>query len=82
VGLALVARFAELHDGAAWVEERPGGGASFRVFLPTQPAGYRNEPSTEPIDTGREGDPIAGPQPETNTASDAEGSSSDEANQA
>ena len=33
VGLALVARFAELHDGGAWVEERPGGGASFRVFL-------------------------------------------------
>jgi len=41
VGLALVARFAELHDGGAWVEERPGGGASFRVFLPTTPAGYR-----------------------------------------
>jgi len=34
VGLALVARFAELHGGRAWVEERPGGGASFRVFLP------------------------------------------------
>ena len=44
VGLALVARFAELHDGSAWVEERPGGGASFRVFLPTSPAGYRPEP--------------------------------------
>ncbi len=44
VGLALVARFAELHDGGAWVEERPGGGASFRVFLPTQPAGYLPEP--------------------------------------
>ena len=28
------ARFAELHGGRAWVEERPGGGASFRVFLP------------------------------------------------
>jgi signal transduction histidine kinase len=34
VGLALVARFAELHGGRAWVEERPGGGSSFRVFLP------------------------------------------------
>jgi PAS domain S-box-containing protein len=34
VGLSLVARFAELHDGRAWIEERPGGGASFRVFLP------------------------------------------------
>jgi PAS domain S-box-containing protein len=82
VGLALVARFAELHDGGAWVEERPGGGASFRVFLPTRPAGYRPEPPAELADPGREGDPIVGPQPETETAIDAEGSSSDEANHA
>jgi signal transduction histidine kinase len=34
VGLSLVARFAELHGGRAWVEDRPGGGASFRVYLP------------------------------------------------
>jgi signal transduction histidine kinase len=34
VGLSLVARFAELHGGSAWVEERPGGGSSFRVYLP------------------------------------------------
>jgi PAS domain S-box-containing protein len=34
VGLSLVARFAELHGGRAWVEERDGGGASFRVWLP------------------------------------------------
>ncbi len=34
IGLALVARFAELHGGRAWVEERAGGGASFRVYLP------------------------------------------------
>jgi len=34
VGLSLVARFAELHRGRAWVEERPGGGASFKVHLP------------------------------------------------
>lgn len=34
VGLSLVTRFAELHGGRAWVEDRPGGGASFRVFLP------------------------------------------------
>jgi hypothetical protein len=26
--------FAELHGGRAWVEDRAGGGASFRVFLP------------------------------------------------
>jgi PAS domain S-box-containing protein len=34
IGLALVARFAGLHGGRAWVQDRPGGGASFRVFLP------------------------------------------------
>jgi len=37
VGLALVARFAELHDGRAWVQERVGGGASFRVTLAAEP---------------------------------------------
>jgi signal transduction histidine kinase len=37
VGLTLVRRFAELHGGRAWVEEREGGGASFRIFLPEQP---------------------------------------------
>jgi PAS domain S-box-containing protein len=34
VGLALVAQFARLHDGTVWVEDRDGGGASFRVRLP------------------------------------------------
>ena len=34
IGLALVAQFASLHGGHAWVQDRPGGGASFRVFLP------------------------------------------------
>jgi len=33
VGLSLVARFAELHGGRAWVEDRTGGGASFKVLL-------------------------------------------------
>jgi signal transduction histidine kinase len=36
VGLTLVRRFAELHGGRAWVQDREGGGASFRVFLPAQ----------------------------------------------
>lgn len=35
IGLSLVGRFAELHGGRAWVEDRDGGGASFRVFLPS-----------------------------------------------
>lgn len=34
IGLSLVARFAALHGGRAWVTDRPGGGASFRVSLP------------------------------------------------
>jgi PAS domain S-box-containing protein len=34
IGLSLVARFAQLHGGRAWVEEREGGGASFKVLLP------------------------------------------------
>ena len=34
IGLSLVRRFAELHGGNAWAQERPGGGASFHVFLP------------------------------------------------
>jgi signal transduction histidine kinase len=34
VGLALVAQFVALHGGRAWVEDRDGGGASFRVLLP------------------------------------------------
>jgi signal transduction histidine kinase len=42
VGLSLVVRLAELHGGRAWVEERPGGGASFRVFL--RDGGSANEP--------------------------------------
>jgi PAS domain S-box-containing protein len=34
IGLTLVAQFAGLHGGHAWVQDRPSGGASFRVFLP------------------------------------------------
>ena len=36
IGLSLVAAFAGLHDGEAWVEDREGGGSSFRVFLPAE----------------------------------------------
>jgi PAS domain S-box-containing protein len=42
IGLAVVARFAELHGGRAWVQDREGGGASFHVFLP----GRRQAPGT------------------------------------
>ncbi len=33
IGLSLVARFAALHGGRAWVQDRSGGGASFCVEL-------------------------------------------------
>jgi signal transduction histidine kinase len=44
VGLSLVSRFAGLNGGRAWVEERPGGGSSFRVLLPSGSAAVRHEP--------------------------------------
>ena len=36
IGLSLVARFAELNGGRAWVESRPEGGSSFRVVMPAE----------------------------------------------
>jgi signal transduction histidine kinase len=48
VGLSLVAQFAALHDGRAWVEENPGGGASFRVSLPLRQASTRR-PAVESV---------------------------------
>lgn len=39
IGLALVAEFARLHGGRAWVEDRPGGGSLFRVAIPSAPSG-------------------------------------------
>jgi PAS domain S-box-containing protein len=49
IGLSLVARFAELHGGRAWVEDRTGGGASFRVFIPAVISGngFRSVPAPE-----------------------------------
>jgi signal transduction histidine kinase len=44
IGLSLVARFAQLHGGRAWVEDRPEGGASFQVFLPNSDAQAQEEP--------------------------------------
>jgi len=37
IGLSLVSEFAQLHGGRAWVEDREGGGASFRVWIPRAP---------------------------------------------
>jgi signal transduction histidine kinase len=43
IGLSLVSMFAELHGGRAWVQEREGGGASFRVCLPLKAPVPRGE---------------------------------------
>jgi len=51
IGLALVAQFASLHGGRAWVQDRPGGGASFRVFLPDVPSLDASRPAA-PEHTG------------------------------
>jgi two-component system, OmpR family, sensor histidine kinase KdpD len=60
VGLTLVARFAELHGGRAWVEERPGGGASFRVYLPdARERNGRGRTAAPPLE-GEPGDPRSG----------------------
>ena len=77
-----MARFAELHDGGAWVEERSGGGASFRVFLPTQPAGYRPEPVIASVDAESSGNSgSSSPNGDGQPGVDA-GTSSEDANQA
>ncbi len=54
IGLSLVARFAQLHGGRAWVAERPGGGASFHVTLPG--CVKRAEPAAQRGPTGRRSD--------------------------
>ncbi|HXJ63725.1 MAG TPA: ATP-binding protein [Actinomycetota bacterium] len=48
LGLSLVARFAELHGGRAWVEDRPGGGATFVVFLPATVTSGESPEEPEP----------------------------------
>jgi PAS domain S-box-containing protein len=65
IGLTLVARFAELHGGRAWVEERPGGGSSFQVLLPDPPAERQDgvappNIAIEPLDFQ---EPPSGPTP-------------------
>jgi PAS domain S-box-containing protein len=56
IGLSLVGRFADLHGGRAWVVDRDGGGASFRVFLPAGPpdleGGGEARPELSAAETG------------------------------
>ena len=63
IGLSLVATFAEMHGGRAWVEDRPGGGASFRVALPRGETSAPRQPA-EPrvsIEPSPAGAPASGP---------------------
>jgi PAS domain S-box-containing protein len=55
IGLSLVARFAELHGGRAWVDDRSGGGSSFRVFIPdvASPRRLAAEPGRGKLDDAR-----------------------------
>ena len=49
IGLSIVAKFADLHGGRAWVGDREGGGASFSVIVRPQPPAPEapEEPSDE-----------------------------------
>src|SRR5581483_2358148 len=49
IGLSLVAKFAGLHAGSAWVEDRPGGGTAFRVYLPGEVRPLQRSP--DPVAT-------------------------------
>lgn len=51
VGLTLVSQFSKLQGGRAWLEDRAGGGASFRVEIP---AVARGEKPTKPVRRRRE----------------------------
>jgi two-component system sensor histidine kinase KdpD len=65
IGLSLVARFAELHGGSAWVQERVGGGASFRVRLPSNgklPRRARQRTMSPDSRSVRRADPIPAPR--------------------
>lgn len=49
LGLAISRKIVTGHGGVIWVDDRPGGGAIFRVLLPTNPEGWSvaaEEPST------------------------------------
>jgi hypothetical protein len=61
IGLSLVARFAEMHGGRAWVEDRQGGGASFCVYLP------ESTPGRSEARSGHGAEPEAAPPGEAGT---------------
>lgn len=52
IGLSLVAKFADLHGGRAWVQDRPGGGAQFIVDLPGEVSSLPDAPQKPPAQQG------------------------------
>ncbi|MDP9243368.1 MAG: PAS domain-containing protein [Actinomycetota bacterium] len=51
IGLSIVAKFAELHGGKAWVGNRPGGGASFGVLVRPEPMDEKSLMGASPEET-------------------------------
>jgi two-component system sensor histidine kinase KdpD len=54
LGLAICGAIVDLHGGAIWVEDHPGGGARFRITLPLDgapPEPLEPEPSPLSLDT-------------------------------
>lgn len=51
-GLSLVAAYAAMHTGRAWLAETPGGGTTVHVLLPAGPASRLTSPAEpiEPVD--------------------------------
>jgi PAS domain S-box-containing protein len=54
LGLHLVERFAQMHGGRVWVEDKEPSGASFRVFLPGREIAGAGRGAAEPAQKSRD----------------------------